>query len=118
MPFTYLAHQAPALAIKKRWPAWFDGTALALGSMAPDWAYALSGSRFAFDGLPLRRLTLLGARRPPLPMTVVATVFGVVAGGLWAMGDPGLPAVITRLSLGLAAGLVAGSVACRRLAPA
>lgn len=50
MPFTYLAHQAPVLAIERRWPGAFDGVALALGSMAPDWAYALSGSRFALDG--------------------------------------------------------------------
>src|SRR3954471_2711420 len=49
MPFTYLAHQAPALALKRRWPRSFDGAALALGTMAPDWAYALAGSRLAFD---------------------------------------------------------------------
>src|SRR3954467_3332296 len=49
MPFTYLAHQAPALALKRRWPRSFDGVALALGTMAPDWAYALAGSRLAFD---------------------------------------------------------------------
>ena len=27
MPFTYLSHQAPVLAIKLRWPAAFNGTA-------------------------------------------------------------------------------------------
>src|SRR4051812_7289390 len=30
-------------------PAWFDGTALVFGSMAPDWAYVFNGSRFSFD---------------------------------------------------------------------
>ena len=239
MPFTYLAHQAPALAIKKRWPAWFDGTALALGTMSPDWPYALSGSRLAFDGhtlqgvigfcipatvvatvvlrgvapvlfthlpsprrLPLRRLRLIAARRPAFMVTgasgavgafshvawdlfthnerwgprhiawlrstalslaghtvtwakvlqytshvvgsvvamlllakmlqshgadeadnsggrgrgvfLGATAVGVLAGALWASGDPGLPAVIIRLSLGLAAGLVAGCLALTR----
>ena len=56
MPFTYLAHQAPALAIKRHWPASVDGTALALGTMAPDWAYALTESRLAFEGHSLSGL--------------------------------------------------------------
>lgn len=249
LPFTYLAHQAPALAIKRRWPRSFDGTALALGSMAPDWAYALSGTRLALDGhsiwgvigfctptsiiaaqvlrrsaptlfayapnppqLPLRQLRVLGLKRPPLLTTtvsgaigalthvawdlfthgnrwgprhigwlrtqvvsiaghgitsakalqyashtlgsvgavlllsqllrsgsllrwygrersqviepapsggrdrfVVLTALGTLGGGVWAaVGDPGLPAQIIRLSLGLAAGLAAASMACRR----
>jgi hypothetical protein len=50
VPFTYLSHQAPVLAVKRRWPAAFDGTAMVLGSMAPDWAYAADGTRLAFDG--------------------------------------------------------------------
>ncbi|MEA2716992.1 MAG: hypothetical protein QOI99_1309 [Actinomycetota bacterium] len=49
MPFTYLSHQAPVLAIKRRWPARFDGTAMVMGSMAPDWAYAFRGTPIAFD---------------------------------------------------------------------
>ncbi|HUQ63913.1 MAG TPA: DUF4184 family protein [Acidimicrobiales bacterium] len=49
MPFTYASHQAPVLAIKMRWPATVDGTAMVLGSMAPDWAYALNGTALAFD---------------------------------------------------------------------
>ncbi|SHN46473.1 DUF4184 family protein [Cryptosporangium aurantiacum] len=49
MPLTYLAHQVPVFALKLGRPRWFDGTALALGSMAPDWSYALEGSRFAVD---------------------------------------------------------------------
>ena len=49
MPFTYASHQAPVLALKMRWPGPFDGTALVMGSMAPDWAYALNGTPLAFD---------------------------------------------------------------------
>lgn len=40
MPFTFFAHQAPVLPLARRW-AWFDGTALCIGSMAPDLAYPL-----------------------------------------------------------------------------
>ena len=49
LPFTYASHQAPVLAIKMRWPAAVDGTAMVMGSMAPDWAYALHGTAVAFD---------------------------------------------------------------------
>lgn len=44
MPFTFIAHQAPALAIKIAKPSWFCGTALAIGSMAPDLEYILRAS--------------------------------------------------------------------------
>ncbi len=46
MPVTFFAHQAPVLPIARRWPHAVDGVALAVGSMAPDLAYVLSGSRF------------------------------------------------------------------------
>ncbi len=49
MPFTYASHQAPVLALKMRWPGAFDGTAMVMGSMAPDWAYAFHGTPLAFD---------------------------------------------------------------------
>ena len=49
LPFTYASHQAPVLALKLRWPARFDGTAMVMGSMAPDWAYAFSGTAMGFD---------------------------------------------------------------------
>jgi hypothetical protein len=49
VPLTYLSHQAAVLPLKMWRPAWFDGTALVFGSMAPDWAYVLNRSRFAFD---------------------------------------------------------------------
>lgn len=47
MPVTFLAHQAPVLPFARRWPQRFDGVALVVGSMAPDFAYVLNGSRFA-----------------------------------------------------------------------
>ncbi len=36
MPATLLSHQAVVLPLKMRWPRWFSGLALCLGSMAPD----------------------------------------------------------------------------------
>jgi hypothetical protein len=47
MPVTFFAHQAPLLPIARRWPHAVDGVAFVIGSMAPDMAYVLSGSRFA-----------------------------------------------------------------------
>jgi hypothetical protein len=47
MPFTYFAHQLFVLPLKQSKPRWFDGTALCIGSMAPDFAYALERSPFA-----------------------------------------------------------------------
>jgi Domain of unknown function (DUF4184) len=41
MPFTFFAHQAPVIPLKIARPRWFDGTALCIGSMAPDFAYPL-----------------------------------------------------------------------------
>lgn len=46
MPLIYLAHQAPLLPIVRRWPRRVDGLALMVGSMAPDFAYALNGTCF------------------------------------------------------------------------
>ncbi|HZM83581.1 MAG TPA: DUF4184 family protein [Candidatus Limnocylindrales bacterium] len=45
MPATFPAHAAAVLPLKFWRPAWFDGVALVVGSMAPDLAYALDGSR-------------------------------------------------------------------------
>lgn len=36
MPFPLLAHQAPVLPLKARWPSAFNATALVVGSVAPD----------------------------------------------------------------------------------
>lgn len=46
VPVTFLAHQAPVLPLARRWPGQVDGVALVIGSMAPDMAYVLVGSRF------------------------------------------------------------------------
>lgn len=43
MPLTFFAHQVPALPLKLWRPAWFDGLALCIGSMAPDLAYPVGG---------------------------------------------------------------------------
>ncbi|AEV84689.1 hypothetical protein ACWT_3666 [Actinoplanes sp. SE50] len=48
MPITFPTHPAAVLPLKLWRPGWFDGVALALGSAAPDVAYALDGS-----GLPV-----------------------------------------------------------------
>src|SRR5262249_10201056 len=48
MPFTYFAHQVLVIPLKMARPRWFDGTALCVGSMAPDFAYALSGTHLEF----------------------------------------------------------------------
>lgn len=47
MPVTFFAHQLPVLPIARRWPGRFDGVALVVGSMAPDMAYLLNGSRWS-----------------------------------------------------------------------
>jgi hypothetical protein len=56
VPVTWFAHQVPVLPVARRWPNHTDGVALVIGSMAPDMAYVLDGSRFriwahAFPGL-------------------------------------------------------------------
>lgn len=48
MPLTYFAHQLFVLPFKATRPRWFDGTALCIGSMAPDFAYALIGTPLGF----------------------------------------------------------------------
>ncbi len=43
MPFTFFAHQIAVLPAKIRRPRWFDGTALVIGSIAPDFGYPVRG---------------------------------------------------------------------------
>jgi uncharacterized protein DUF4184 len=55
VPLVFLAHQAPLLPLVRRFRR-IDGVALLVGSMAPDFAYALLGTRWqlwahAFPGL-------------------------------------------------------------------
>jgi uncharacterized protein DUF4184 len=68
MPFTFFAHQVPVVPLKWLKPRWFDGSALCVGSMAPDFAYAFIGTRFAFGthNLPAQLLWTL-------PFTLLAT---------------------------------------------
>jgi hypothetical protein len=43
MPVTFFAHQTVVLPLKRVRPRWFDGTALVIGSMAPDFGYPMRG---------------------------------------------------------------------------
>jgi hypothetical protein len=43
MPLTLFAHQVPTMGLKMARPRWFDGTALCIASMTPDFAYSISG---------------------------------------------------------------------------
>lgn len=68
MPFTFLAHQAPVLPLKILRPTWFCGTALVVGSMAPDIEYFIRGE-------PLSSVshTVVGQLLFCLPATVLLT---------------------------------------------
>jgi Domain of unknown function (DUF4184) len=68
VPFTFLAHQSFVLPLKIKRPAWFDATALCVGSMAPDLAYPLG------SWLGRRSHTLVGLIVWSIPFTVVASV--------------------------------------------
>jgi hypothetical protein len=48
MPFTYFAHQVVVIPLKWARPRWFDGTALCVGSAAPDFVYGLDGTPLSF----------------------------------------------------------------------
>lgn len=65
MPFTLLSHQAPALPLKLWRPGLFCGTALALGSMAPDLEYFMQASPE-----PVHGHTLYGQFLFCLPLTI------------------------------------------------
>jgi hypothetical protein len=84
MPFTLLAHQAPVLPLKLLRPSWFSGTALVIGSIAPDLEYVvhnepkLNTSTFAHS--------LLGQFVLCLPLTVVITVLAQRTNAIGAIG--------------------------------
>lgn len=69
MPFTFLAHQSFVLPLKWARPRWFDGTALCVGSMAPDLTYLLDNTRWEFASHNLDALL-----RVSLPLTIVLTL--------------------------------------------
>jgi hypothetical protein len=68
MPFTFFAHQLFVVPLKCARPRWFDGTALCVGSMAPDFAYALYGTPLAFASHSLGAQLLWS-----LPVTLLLT---------------------------------------------
>jgi hypothetical protein len=66
MPITFFAHQAPVLPLKMKWPHFFSGQALVLGSMSPDFEFFLTGR-------PQWRIghTLIGQFTFCLPLTLL-----------------------------------------------
>ena len=68
MPLTYLAHQLAVIPLKAARPRWFDGTALCIGSMAPDFAYAFTGTPLGFGSHNLRAQLFWS-----LPVTLLLT---------------------------------------------
>lgn len=66
MPFTFFAHQAAVLPLKLARPARVSGTALVVGSMAPDFEYFLRGYPMGQIGH-----TLLGQLVFCLPLSLV-----------------------------------------------
>jgi hypothetical protein len=69
MPFTFFAHQVFVAPLKLARPRWFDGTALCIGSMAPDLAYAVDGTSLAFASHSLPAQLLWS-----VPVTIVLTL--------------------------------------------
>jgi Domain of unknown function (DUF4184) len=68
MPFTFLSHQAPVLPLKMVRPDWFDGTALVMGSMAPDLALFAYGTGVNVDSHSIAAQFWLC-----LPLTLILT---------------------------------------------
>jgi hypothetical protein len=66
VPLTFFAHQAPVLPVARRWPHLVDGVALVIGSMAPDLAFVLGGTRCDFDAHTFPAWLLFG-----VPATLV-----------------------------------------------
>ncbi|GAA0261334.1 hypothetical protein GCM10009539_53650 [Cryptosporangium japonicum] len=84
----------PALAAKLVQPVWFDGTALALGSMSPDWPFALAGTRWETNAHNTRGVLLLC-----VPASVVAALAArrLAFAAAYLPEIPGLP--LRRLAL-------------------
>jgi hypothetical protein len=68
VPATIPSHQAAVLPLKLRWPRRFDGVALVIGSMAPDFPYVLDGT-----GLDLPSHALHSLLWYAVPVTLVVT---------------------------------------------
>ena len=69
MPFTFFAHQTVVVPLKWARPKWFDGTALCVGSMAPDLAYVFTDTPLEF-----RSHTLSAQLTWTLPVAVALTL--------------------------------------------
>ena len=75
MPFPLLAHQAPVLPLKARWPRAFNATALVVGSVAPDLQNFSSGPNAG--GTIASGHTVVGQLTWCLPVTLgVVLLFG------------------------------------------
>ncbi|MGE3589468.1 MAG: DUF4184 family protein [Ilumatobacteraceae bacterium] len=86
MPFTWFAHQVPAIGVKLARPAWVDATALCVGSMIPDVMYSFNGY-VGFDTHDWGPAMAYG-----IPLTLVVAVLirfaaPVVANQLPDLGD-------------------------------
>ncbi|HEU4753123.1 MAG TPA: DUF4184 family protein [Armatimonadota bacterium] len=79
MPFTFFSHQAPVLPLKCWRPRWFCGTALAIGSMAPDLEYFLRGEHSRTVGHTLSGQVTFCL---PVALALVWIILRVVAGPL------------------------------------
>lgn len=53
MPVTFLAHQAPAFVLQRRWPQRLDGVGLVVGTIMPDVWYVTVGWLYGPLGIPL-----------------------------------------------------------------
>ena len=83
MPFTLLFHQAPALAVKIRFPKRFDGTALCIGTMIPDLIFIIE----FFYPIYLYRFThsLIGQILWTTPLAIIASfIFSRYLGPLFS----------------------------------
>lgn len=80
MPLTFFAHQAPVLPIARRWRGRIDGVTLVIGSMAPDMAYVLDGSRFSLWAHELPWLVVFCV---PVTLVVSWLVARVISPVMW-----------------------------------
>lgn len=72
MPDFLIAHQTPTLLIKMKYPKKFDGVALCIGAMVPDF----NGFIDLFTSLEIRKIShsILGLLIWTLPLTLILTI--------------------------------------------
>ncbi|MFX1376161.1 MAG: DUF4184 family protein [Promethearchaeota archaeon] len=73
MPSTILSHQAPALALKVKFPKKFDGTALCLGTIFPDFSLNMLNLFFDINFYAFTH-SLIGQILWTTPLTILATL--------------------------------------------